>query len=109
MADGTTTRAAGVFEELTTWLRSNALVKDGRKTSVEEKLLTFLYICGHGVVLRLVVERCGRSISTISDGFHEVLDALTMAQEYLKKINKSARRRERRTSANKRKKREEEG
>jgi hypothetical protein len=69
---------ASVFEDLSAWLRSNNLVKDGRSVTADEKLLTFLYICAHGVVLRAAGERCGRSISTISRGFHEVLDGLVV-------------------------------
>lgn len=43
-----------------------AWVKDGRRISVEEKVLTFLYICAQGCSWRNAGYRCGHSLSTIT-------------------------------------------
>ncbi|KAH5707858.1 hypothetical protein HBI81_243770 [Parastagonospora nodorum] len=63
-----------VFDALAQYLKEQG-VRDGH-ASVEEKLLVFLYICGTGSSWRNARFRCGRSLDTVSNHFHEVLDAL---------------------------------
>lgn len=53
-----------VFEALVEYLESSGV--RGGHASVAEKLLLFLYICGHGVGFRNASYRCGRSLDTIS-------------------------------------------
>lgn len=53
-----------VFEALAGWLRGQGVCNG--KSSVEEKLLIFLYICGNGASWRNTRYRCGRSLDTIS-------------------------------------------
>ena len=53
------------FESLVSHLRSHG-VSDSKWVMVEEKLITFLYICGHGVAWRNARYRCGHSLDTIS-------------------------------------------
>lgn len=63
-----------VWQELVGYLQ-NGLVSDGN-IGVEEKLLTFLYICSNGASFRNCRRKVGRSMETISRNFHEVLNAL---------------------------------
>lgn len=53
------------FYSLVDYLRSHELVNDSM-VSVEEKLLNFLYVCGHGGSWRNTKYRCGHSLETIS-------------------------------------------
>ena len=53
-----------VFEALAQYLRAQG-VRDGIAL-VEEKLLTFTYICGNGASWRNVRYRSGRSLDTVS-------------------------------------------
>lgn len=53
------------FDGLVEFLRNRWLVEDSRR-SIEEKVLTFLYICAHGVGYRNAHCRSGRSLRSIS-------------------------------------------
>jgi hypothetical protein len=64
-----------VWDELIRYLKEKELVSDG-KVAIEEKVLTFLYICSNSASWRNCRRKVGRSIETISRNFHEVLNAL---------------------------------
>ena len=55
-----------LFNKLADLLVERQLLGDGRRVSVKEKLLTFLYICGQGASWRNTKYRCGHSTSTIT-------------------------------------------
>lgn len=55
-----------VFNSLADSLRARKLVRDGRRVSVEEKLLSFLYICGNGASWRNTQYKNGHALHTIS-------------------------------------------
>ncbi|XP_022633862.1 uncharacterized protein LOC111241213 [Vigna radiata var. radiata] len=72
------------FINLCERLRSTRLVKDVIRSTVEEQVVQFLHIIGHNVKNRSVTFFFHRSGSTVSNHFHNVLDAiLTLESEFL--------------------------
>ena len=54
------------WDDLIARLTERELVNSSNVCTIEEKVLTFLYVCGQGISWRNVKYRCGRSLATIT-------------------------------------------
>lgn len=64
------------FIKLALWLKEEAHVQPGRGISIEQKMVIFFKICGHGNTYRDLASQFRHSIGTISKIFYEVLKGL---------------------------------
>jgi hypothetical protein len=80
-----TRMSKGGFEGLLSLLESGGSLKSCSHGGccAGEKLMTFLYILGHGASIRLAADRFQHSTKTISQSFHEVLNSLMKVSSVL--------------------------
>lgn len=74
------------FRALHTWLQEHTTLAAGRRTSSQQKLMIFLWICGTGGSHRGASEHFHRSTSIIAGIFHEVLQVMVVLHKYWVKM-----------------------